>query len=122
MMKVKKKENFNPYRKGIPDLSLMNENDRSELIKKRPDYGVIVCRCEEISKGEIIDAINSPIPTRTIDGIKRRVRPGMGRCQGGFCMPQVLNIISKEKGIDPTKVTKKGEGSNILVSETKQSK
>lgn len=122
MMKVKKKENFNPYRKGIPDLRFMSDNDRRELIKKRPDYGVIVCRCEEISKGEIIDAINSPIPTRTIDGIKRRVRPGMGRCQGGFCMPQVLNIISKEKGINPTKVTKKGEGSNILISETKQSK
>lgn len=117
---VKRKENWNPYRRGIPDLSRMGLEERTALIKKNPDYGIIVCRCEEVSKGEIIDAINSPIPVSTIDGIKRRVRAGMGRCQGGFCMPSVMDIIAKETGKNMTDITKKGQESKVLVGEVQQ--
>lgn len=114
VMEVKRKENWNPRRRGIPDLSKMTLEERSALIKKNPNYGIIVCRCEEVSKGEIIDAINSPIPVSTVDGIKRRVRAGMGRCQGGFCMPSVMDIMAKEMGKDMKSITKKGRFSNIL--------
>lgn len=116
---VKRKENWNPIRKGIPDLSHMSFEERSRLIRERPDYGIIICRCEEISRGEIIDAIKSPVPVDTVDGIKRRVRAGMGRCQGGFCMPAVMDIIREETNLDMTCITKKGGNSNIAVSETK---
>jgi glycerol-3-phosphate dehydrogenase len=118
-MKVRKKENWNSKRQGIPDLSRLSFEERSKLIKKRPDYGEIICRCEEISRGEIIDAIKSPLPVRTVDGIKRRVRAGMGRCQGGFCMPLVMEIIKEETGQDIQAITKKGKDSNIVVGETK---
>lgn len=119
---VNPKPNWNPYRKAIPEPNKMNPAERNELIKKRPDYGRIICRCEEISAGEIIDAVRSPIPATTVDGVKRRVRAGMGRCQGGFCLPQVMKIIHEELGQGLCEVTKKGQNSNILVEETKQEK
>lgn len=118
-MKLNKKEKWNPCRKGIPELSKLNAKERNTLIKSRPDYGNIICRCEEISKGEIIDAIHSPIPVNTVDGIKRRVRAGMGRCQGGFCMPLVIDIIREETDKDALSITKKGKGSYLLMEETK---
>lgn len=111
---------WNPLRKGIPDLSHMSEEKRNEYIRRRPAYGNIVCRCEEISEGEIIDAIRSPIPVRTVDGIKRRVRAGMGRCQGGFCLPHVLRILHEETGCDLCEITKKGRTSIVLSEETKR--
>lgn len=114
-----RKENWNPIRKGIPDLSHMSFEERSTLIKKRPDYGIIVCRCEEISKGEIIDALSSPIPVNDVDGIKRRVRAGMGRCQGGFCLPSVMDILSETTGLSLCEITKKGNNSYITAAETK---
>ncbi|MEG1255844.1 FAD-dependent oxidoreductase [Clostridium sp.] len=120
VMEVKRNPHWNPNRIGIPNLSNMSLEERSKLIKIRPDYGTIICRCEEISKGEIIDAINSPIPARTIDGIKRRIRPGMGRCQGGFCMPLIMKIISEEAEIKLSDVTKKGKDSNIIVGESQE--
>lgn len=118
-MEVKPKEHWNPIRKSIPDLSSMSFEERSKIIKNNPSFGEIICRCEEISKGEIIAAINSPIPATTVDGIKRRVRAGMGRCQGGFCLPLVMNIIHEESGKEMTKITKLGGKSNILIKETK---
>jgi len=119
-IQVKRKENWNPRRKSIPDLSKMTLEERSKLIKKNPDYGIIICRCEEVSKGEIEDALRSPIPVSTVDGIKRRVRAGMGRCQGGFCMPLVMDVIAKETGKDMKTITKKGRFSNILNSEVQE--
>ncbi|WP_425449654.1 FAD-dependent oxidoreductase [Dethiothermospora halolimnae] len=116
---VKRKENWNPIRKGIPRLNDMDIGKRNKFIKNNPNYGEIVCRCEEISKGEIIEAIHAPIPAKTVDGIKKRVRPGMGRCQGGFCMPFITKIIEDELGTDMTKITKKGKGSELLVNKTK---
>ena len=118
-MDVKENKNFNPIRHGIPKLNEMTIEERNELIKRNPDYGIIVCRCEEISKGEIIDALNSPIPVATIDGVKRRVRPGMGRCQGTFCMPLVAKIISKHENIDMKDVRKGAIGTSIGLRNSK---
>ena len=86
----------------------MEERDR--LIRENPDYGVIICRCEEISKGKILDALNSPLPVCTVDGIKKRLLPGMGRCQGGFCMPLVAQIISEHEEIPLSRVKKPSDG------------
>lgn len=121
MKDLRRKEKWNPIRKGIPEIRKMNFEERAKLIKLRPDYGQIICRCEEISKGEIIDAINSPIPATTVDAIKRRVRPGMGRCQGGFCTPNVIKIIQQVTGDKYTSITKKGMDSNMLIEEVQKS-
>lgn len=104
---------FNPVRKAKPVMNNFSPGEREEWIKKNPDYGKIICRCEEISKGEIIDAISSPVPVYTIDGVKRRVRPGSGRCQGGFCMPLVAKIISEYDNCEISQVRKAGENSVI---------
>ncbi len=117
---VEKNELFNPIRKGIPDLKHMDLKKRNELIQKNPDYGIIICRCEEISKGEILDALNSVLEVTTIDGVKKRVRPGMGRCQGGFCMPLVAKIISEYKNIPLSEVRKSGADSIISYGKTKE--
>jgi len=116
---VKPNQSFNPYRKAIPNLNLVSIDERAKLIKENPAYGRIVCRCEAISEGEIIDALHSPIPVTTIDGVKRRTRAGTGRCQGGFCSPRVMEIISNVTNIPITGICKKGEGSQILIGETK---
>ncbi len=101
-------------------LNLLSYEERAELIAKRPEYGQIICRCESISLGEILDAIHRPIPAMTLDAIKRRTRAGMGRCQGGFCGPRVVGILEKELGISPLEITKRGGRSNILVSRAKE--
>lgn len=108
-LNVSRKDNFNPIRKGIIQTRKLDEETRDRLIKSNPKYGHIICRCEEISEGEIIDAIHSIIPPTTLDGIKRRVRAGMGRCQGGFCQPNVASIFAKENNIKLQDVHKKGE-------------
>ncbi len=114
-----KKDDWNPIRKAIPELANMTLVERQKWIEARRDYGEIICRCEEISKGEIIDALSTPIPVDTVDGVKRRVRAGMGRCQGGFCMPLVMEIIHEVKGIPTESITKKSGASKIAVHETK---
>ena len=116
---VKSNPDFNPIRRGVPVLNEMPDEERAELIKKNPDYGVIVCRCEEISKGEILDALRSPICVPTVDGIKKRVRPGMGRCQGGFCSPLVTQIIADFLNIPLSEVKKSSEESIITFGKTK---
>ena len=116
---VERNLSFNPIRKGIPRLKDMAPVQRNAMIQNNPDYGVVVCRCEEVSKGEIIDAIHNPLGVATVDSIKRRVRPGMGRCQGGFCMPSVAEILSEELGIPFDQVTQSGEGSEITFGRTK---
>jgi len=110
---------YNPKRRGIPRLSKLNDTDRSTLIAQNPAYGEIVCRCEEISRGEIIDALHRSVPCETVDGIKRRCRPGMGRCQGGFCGPLVAKIISEEKGIPLEEVCKSDAKSRLLIRKSK---
>jgi glycerol-3-phosphate dehydrogenase len=116
---VLKNPHFNPVRHGIPALRKMDDGERSRMIRENPDYGVIVCRCEEISRGEILDALRAPISVPTLDGVKKRVRPGMGRCQGGFCSPLVTDIIAEFLGESPEKVKKSTDGSNITFGPTK---
>lgn len=106
--------NFNPIRKGIVKTRYLDDKTRDKLIKSNPQYGHIICRCEEISEGEIVDAIHSIIPPTTIDGIKRRVRAGMGRCQGGFCQPNVAEIYARETNTNINDICKKGEGKIIF--------
>ena len=117
---AQKNPDFNPVRKPVPALRNMSDEERAQMIKKNPDYGEIVCRCEEISKGEILDALNSPICVPTVDGIKKRVRPGMGRCQGGFCSPLVTKIIAGFLNEPVDKVRKSYDGSVITYGSTKK--
>jgi len=114
-----KNESFNPVRNAAPVLNEMSDEERSALIKENPDYGIIICRCEEISKGEIIDALHSPVCVPTLDGIKKRIRPGMGRCQGGFCSPLVTKIIAEEMGIPITEVRKSSVDAPIVFESRK---
>jgi len=114
-------ENFNPIRKGIVRAAELPDEERDALIKKEPDYGVIVCRCEEISRGEVLAALRRSVPCDTVDGVKRRVRPGMGRCQGSFCGPHIAEIIAGEKKIPTTEVRKMSDNSKILLGDNKES-
>lgn len=116
---VSKNERFDPRRKGIPELRKMAPEERAKYIAENPDYGVIICRCEEVSKGEILDALNSPCCPPTIDAVKKRVRPGMGRCQGGFCSPLVAQIIAEHEGIPLTEVRKSSEEAVLFYGPTK---
>ena len=105
---------FDPMRVAPKRLALMEDSARAELIESNPDYGIIICGCEEISKGEVINALNRSIRCDTIDGVKRRVRTGMGRCHGSHCTPLVLDIISAEKHLAPHKIRKSNTGSEKL--------
>lgn len=97
----------------------LSERERSELIASEPTYGKIICRCETITEGEIIDAVRRPLGARSLDGVKRRTRAGMGRCQGGFCSPRVMEILSRELGVPLDSITKNGGASKLLYGRTK---
>ncbi len=116
---AQKNPDFNPVRKPIPAVKKLSDAARDALIKENPDYGEIVCRCEEISKGEILDALRSPICVPTLDGIKKRVRPGMGRCQGGFCSPLVTKIIAEYRNVPLSDVRKSDARAVVLFGKTK---
>ena len=120
LLKLEEKEDFIATRKGIVNPAALSLEERNALIKENPAYGQIICRCESISEGEILDAIHRPLGARSLDGVKRRVRAGMGRCQGGFCAPRVMEILARELGIDQLEVTKAGPGSQLLVGKTKE--
>ena len=97
----------------------LSAEEKNELIRKDPRYGRVVCRCETVTEGEIVAALHSPIPPRSINGVKRRCNAGMGRCQGGFCGPRVQEIIARELGIDQAEVLLEQAGSTILTGRTK---
>ncbi len=111
---------FDPVRPRPVRAKDLSDEERDALIKRDPDFGKIICRCEGVSLGEIKQALHNPLGVHTVDGVKRRVRAGMGRCQGGFCMPLIVDIISKEFGIDVNDVTKDDDGSNIAVGNIKE--
>ena len=119
MMNLTEKENWISKRKGIMNPQNLSIEERNELIKKNPAYGQIICRCESISEGEILDAIHRPLGARSLDGVKRRTRAGMGRCQAGFCSPRVMEILNRELGLPLEEVTKSGGRSNIVLERTK---
>ena len=110
---------FDPHRDRPVRFHELTHEQQDELIRERPEYGRVVCRCEQITEGEILDALRSPIVPTTIDAIKRRTRAGMGRCQGGFCQAKVLEIIARELGCEPTDVRLGGPGSEVLRSENR---
>lgn len=114
-----KKADFNPYRKPSHAFRESNIEEKNKVIAKDSRYGRIVCRCEGITEGEIVEAIHTNPKAVDIDGVKRRTRSGMGRCQGGFCSPIVTAIIARENGVDFTEVTKFGKGSVVNYEKTK---
>lgn len=118
-LEVSMKDDFVEERPGIPSFKNCTNEEKMELIKKDSRYGQIICRCEMITEGEIVAAIKCPVGAVDLDGVKRRTRAGMGRCQAGFCSPRVTEIISRELGIPMVSVTKKGGTSYILDSKTR---
>lgn len=101
-------------------LKNLTAEELNEKVKNNPKWGRIICRCETVTEAEIVNAIHSPLPATTVDAVKRRVRAGMGRCQGGFCAPRVIDILSRELGIPVTKVKKGGKGSELVKCRIKE--
>ena len=116
-----KKEEFKQNRPQIHFIELSPE-EKAEVIKKDPRYGRIICRCESITEGEIVDVIHRMVGARTVDGVKKRCRPGTGRCQGGFCGPRVQEILARELGKKLNEIVLDKKGAYILTTETKVSK
>ena len=116
-----KKEDFKQNKPQIHFIELSPE-EKAEVIKKDPRYGRIICRCESITEGEIVDVIHRMVGARTVDGVKKRCRPGTGRCQGGFCGPRVQEILARELGKKLNEIVLDKKGAYILTTETKVSK
>lgn len=119
LLTLNKSQTFNGTRKPDNFFKNLSIEEKNELIKKEPSYGKIVCRCEQITEGEILRAIRENPPAKDVDGVKRRTRSGMGRCQGGFCQTYVVELIAKERKMSLTEVTKSGKDSNLLTGVTK---
>lgn len=119
ILKLEENPAFDPKRKGIQDPKGLDDQAHAALIKENPAYGTVICRCETVTEGEIIDAIHRVPGARSVDGVKRRVRAGMGRCQGGFCSPRVMEILARELGVDQSAITKAGAGSELIVGVNK---
>ena len=113
------KADYDPTRKSAHYFQTLTIEEKNEIIKKDPRYGRIVCRCEGITEGEIVEAIHRNPKASDVDGVKRRTRSGMGRCQGGFCSPIVVDILARENGCAFEDVTKFGKGSVINYGKTK---
>jgi len=109
------KADFDPVRKGIPCFREMTREQQDALIREDARYGNVVCRCETVTEGEIVAAIHRPIPALSMDAVKRRLRAGMGRCQGGFCGPRLIDLLARESAAEAGKVTKMGGGSYMIV-------
>lgn len=108
IMPLKEKPDFISTRKGITLLAMLSYEERAELIKQNPAYGQMICRCSQVSEGEIADSINRPLGATTLDGVKRRTGSGMGRCQGGFCSPKIMAMLAEKQGIALKEVKKNG--------------
>ena len=113
-MKAEKKTEFRSERKDIPCVAQASPEEIRALIEEDPAYGNVICRCETVTEGEIRNAIRRPLGAKSLDGIKRRTRAGMGRCQSGFCAPKVVEILAKERNISPLELTKAGGKSRLL--------
>ncbi len=113
------KENFIGNRKGILNPKELSLDDQKKLIKEKPEYGTVICRCETVTEGEILDAIHRPLGAKSLDGVKRRTRAGMGRCQSGFCSPKVMEILARELGVSMLDITKSGGAFTIVRKQTK---
>lgn len=118
-LSLSKKDNFKATRKGILNPETLTMEERNALIKEQPAYGNIICRCEMISEGEILDAIHRPLGARSLDGVKRRTRAGMGRCQSGFCSPRTMEILAREVPMAMSDISKSGGKSTYIVGTNK---
>lgn len=122
VLKLEVNESFNPFRRKVIRLNKMSKEERNDLIRNNPSFGHIICRCEGISEGEVVDCIRRNAGARTIKGVKKRCRPGFGKCQGGFCEPLVVEILARELNLNPLNVRYDSIDSYILQSETKEGK
>jgi len=114
-LSAKPNAKFNPVRHGIPKFREMSNDERSRKISENPAFGRVICRCETVTEAEIVEAIHRPLGATTLDGIKRRTRAGMGRCQSGFCTTRILDILARELNIPYEAITKCGKGSELLI-------
>ena len=112
-----KKADWNGTRKGFVRPEQMSKEERAALIKENPAYGTIICRCEGVSEGEIVDSINRTLGATSLDGIKRRVRQGMGRCQAGFCTPRTMEILARERHMTMEEICKNAPGSEMVTGQ-----
>ncbi|MBR2500353.1 MAG: (2Fe-2S)-binding protein, partial [Clostridia bacterium] len=115
-----KKESFNPIRKPMHSFREASIEEKNKIIKENKSFGKIVCRCESVTEGEIIEAIRTNPKPSDLDGVKRRTRAQMGRCQGGFCTPYIINLLAKELNLPAEEITKNGTKSNVLSGKTKE--
>jgi glycerol-3-phosphate dehydrogenase len=113
------RNDFNPTRKPMRKFNEMTLDEQNRLIKAYPRYGTVVCRCEYVTEGDIVESIHRPAGARNVDAVKRRTRCGMGRCQGGFCTPRIMEILARELRMPIDRVTKKGGTSWLLAGRTK---
>ncbi len=120
--KLEEKPDWNPVRPARPRFRELSITEQARLIRNDPRYGRIICRCENVTEAEIIQEIHAPLPALTYDAIKRRTWLGTGRCLGSFDMPRVVDILARELGVDPEKISKKGPGSEFLMRRTKETK
>ena len=119
-MDLQAKESWISTRKDVLNPQHLSLEERNELIKKEPAYGRIICRCESVTEGEILDAIHRPLGARSLDAVKRRTRAGMGRCQAGFCSPRVMEILQRELGLKMEDIHKNDSGSWLVLERTKE--
>ena len=117
---AERKADFIDTRKGIPSMALATEEEREALIRENPAFANVICRCELVTEGEILSAIHRLVGATTLDGVKRRTRAGMGRCQAGFCSPRTMEILEREVPMSIFDITKNGVGSNIVVGYNKE--
>jgi len=120
MILTTKKNVFISRRKGIHNITELSKEERRNLIENNPAYANVICRCETITEGEILEAIHRPLGATTLDGIKRRTRAGSGRCQAGFCTPKTMEILARELKIDIEEITKFGGGSKLITGKNKE--
>ena len=118
---AKKKKHFVEKRKGLVNPKNLSREAYQELIRENPAYGNVICRCETVTEGEIVEAIHRLIPAKSLDGVKRRTRAGMGRCQAGFCSPKTMEILAREWKVPMETITKAGKDSRLIRGYNKDS-
>ena len=121
LLGASEKKDFIGTRKGIPSMALATPEERAELIASDPSYAHVICRCELVTEGEIKNAINRTLGARTVDGIKRRTRAGMGRCQTGFCLARTIPLLAEALGVDEEEIVKSGSGAYYIEGKIKDS-
>jgi glycerol-3-phosphate dehydrogenase len=117
---LEEKADYNPIRRPMHYFKELDIDGKNEVIKEHPEFAHIICRCETVSEGEILEAIRTNPKPSDIDGVKRRTRASMGRCQGGFCTPYIVELLAKELGVPYEKITKFGGESYVNVGMTKE--